>query len=333
MRKNLLLMLLAAAGANAADQVIILDLTKATTPLQFNAENGSWVGTYDDDEESIESQCFSFVHSSMGDYKSWWGFTASNCANNSQSDNFVEFQWANMAAGGIELDDNGSVKLNEYGAPVVNATVPYLVAYYGSFFGKRPTDMVFNDGKNYDPQGVYVNLTSYPYYCLEYGLAPARPFTNGDEFHLTIHGVAPDETEKEVTVSLCTYANGDLTINRGWKYVDLTSLGTVNELYFTMDGTDTGLYGLNTPSFFALDKLSVKPAEENGIANPAAQKIALSYNRETKTVSWSGIDFADIQNVAGQTVMAGTDGELNLSSLPAGVYVVRAGARILKIAK
>ncbi|MDE6291506.1 MAG: hypothetical protein K2M16_08235 [Muribaculaceae bacterium] len=56
----------AAPCAYAADQSpIILDLSKSTTELTFNAENGSWTGTYDDDAESIESQCFSFLHQSL----------------------------------------------------------------------------------------------------------------------------------------------------------------------------------------------------------------------------------------------------------------------------
>lgn len=327
------MLLAATAGANAADNVITLDLTKATTKLEFNSTDGSWTGTYNDDAESIDSQIFSFVHSSMGDYNTWWGFTASNCANNSSQENYLAFQWANMAAGGIELDENGAVKLDEHGAPSVSAEVPYLVAYYSPFMNSRPNDMTFTDGKNYEPQGIYVNLTSYPYYCLEYGLAPARPFTNGDKFTLTIHGVAPDGSEKAVEVTLCSYSNGDLTINRGWKYVDLSPLGIVNELYFTMESTDTGTYGINTPTYFALDKLSVKPAAEEAISSPESMRESISYDRASKTAAWTGAEFADVQNALGQTVKACEGSAMSLSELPAGVYIIRAGAKTLKVAK
>ncbi len=326
MKKATFILLLAACGASAADDVITLDLTKATTPLEFDAKSGAWAGTYNDDEESIESQCFSFLHYSMGDMNTWWGFTASNSADNAQKESFLANQWSNMAVGGIRFDENGK--------PVADPAVPYLVGYYASYMGERPTDMVFNDGKNYDPQGVYVNLTSYTYYnCLEYGRGVSRESADGEWFTLTIHGVAPDETEKKVTVKLFSFKDGDITINRGWKYVDLTSLGTVNELYFTVDGTDTGEYGLNTPSYFALDKLSVKPAAESVIENPEAAKVSIRYNRATKTVSWNGAEFADVKNVLGQTVMSSDSGELDLSTLPAGVYVVRAGAKTLKLAR
>lgn len=334
MKKITLLPLIAVClTASAADETVILDLTKSTTKLEFNATNGSWNETFNDDVTSLESQVFSFVKGSMGEYATWWGFTASNSANNEQPEDFVAMQWSNMAAGGIALDENGAVKLNENGSPVVDAAVPYVVGYYGTYFSKRPTDMIFAEGKSYEPQGVYINLTSYPYYCLEFGNTPARPFSNGDKFTLTIHGVAADESEKSIDVDLCTYTNGDLTINRGWKYVDLTSLGAVNELYFTMDGTDAGEFGLNTPAYFALDKLSAKPAAEEAVVAPAAARSSLSYDRTSKTLSWSGAEFADVRDTAGRTVMSGTDGELDLSALPGGVYIARAGARSLKLVR
>lgn len=93
MKKAVFILLLAAGSASAADDVITLDLTKATTTLEFNAENGSWNGTFNDDEKSIDSQVFSFIHSSMGEYDTWWGFTASNSANNAQQANPLQFQW------------------------------------------------------------------------------------------------------------------------------------------------------------------------------------------------------------------------------------------------
>lgn len=337
MKKQLLLLATAfmcASMTKADDQVITLDLTKSTTPLEFNAENGSWVGTYDDDEESIESQCFSFVHSSLGDYDTWWGFTASNSVDNTRPEDTLAQQWSNMALGGIVLDENGKVKTDEFGMPVVSGAVPYIVGYYNAYMARRPNQVVFNDGNNYELLGVYVNLNSYPYYCIEYGDAFARAFTNGDKFTLTFHGVSPDGSENTLEVSLASYTNGDLTINRGWKYVDLTSLGVVNEIYFTMESTDSGAWGMNTPGYFCLDKLMVKKAVESGVNSILSNdNTAISYDRATKTVSVSGAEFAVISNVEGQNVMSGESSTFDISSLPAGVYVVKAGNRSLKIAK
>lgn len=324
----------AAAIINAESETITLDLTKSTTPLEFNRNNGSWTGTYDDDAECIDSQVFSFVHGSIADWNTWWGFTASNHADNARPANTLIQQWSNMAKGGIVLDENGEVKLDKFGAPVVSAEVPYLVAYYGWMVSERPVDMAFTDGKSYEAVSVYVNLNSYPYYSMEYGDSFARAFTNGDKFTLTIHGVAPDETEKTVDVDLASYTNGNLTINRGWKYVDLSSLGVVNELYFTMESTDSGDYGMNTPAYFCLDKLCVKEAIITSVNNTIHDsKVNISYDRQSHTVTLGGSDFAIIYDVAGTQLMTieGTAG--NVSSLPAGVYLVKSANTSYKFVK
>lgn len=319
--------------AKADDKVIALDLTKSTTPLTFDAENGAWEGTYNDDEESIVSQCFSFVHSSMSEWQTWWGFTASNSADNQRQTNTIKYQFSNMAEGGIVLNEDGTVKTDEFGAPVVSAEVPYIVGYYSPYMSARPVDMTFTDGKAYEAVGAYVNLNSYTYYSLVYGASPARAFTNGDKLTLTIHGVAPDESEKTVDVDLSTYTNGDFTSTRGWKYVDLTSLGTVNEIYFTMNTTDVGAYGANTPQYFCLDKLMVKAPSDSGIESAPVSDTSITYDRASHVVTISGSEFAMVCDITGTMLMSGETSSFDISSLPAGVYIVKAGKNSIKITK
>lgn len=321
-------------GVYAEGKITMLDLSKATTKLEFNDLTGAWTGTYDDDAESIESQCFSFVHSSMSDWATWWGFTASCSADNSMRDNFITYQFSNMAEGGIALTEDGDVRLDDFGAPVVSAGMPYLVAFYSSYMSARPVDMTFNDGKTYEPVGVYVNLNSYPYYSICDGDGFARAFTNGDSFKLTVHGVAEDESEKEVSVELAAYANGNLTINRGWRYVDLSGLGAVNELYFTLKSTDSGAYGDNTPAYFCLDKLSVREASTTGLKNLAADGTpVITYDRGSKIITVKGEAFAVVYDIAGHKLLATDSPQFSLESLPAGIYLVRAGSASIKIAK
>lgn len=323
----------AIATANAQQSTILLDLSKAMTPLTFSEENGSWTGTYDDDETSIDSQVFEFVHSSMGEWQTWWGFTASNSTDNARKTDDLKYQWSNMARGGIALNDDGSVKTDEYGAPVTSADMPYLVAYYSPYMAKRPVSMTFAGGASYRPVGTYVNLNTYTYYALIDGSAPARAFNNGDKLELTVHGVASDDSEKEVTVQLASYTNGCLTINRGWQYVDLTDLGSVNEIYFTMSTTDTGAYGANTPLYFCMDKLAVIPDESSAVASVRSDMPAISYNRQSAVVTVSGNSFAALYDVSGAMIMSTDGGSMDLSSLPAGIYIVRSGNAALKIAR
>ena len=339
MRKFYAFAIAAVMGCGAAmAETHILDLTKSTTPLEFNAEDGSWTGTYTTGEypdlNSIESQVFSFIHGAMEDYDMWWGFTASNSADNSMRSDYITYQFSNMAKGGIELGEDGKVKLDAKGAPVVNAAVPYLVSYYSAYYSRRPVDLIFNTGKNYKPVSCYINLNSYAYYTVEQGNAFSAPFSNTDKFTLTIHGVQADgSAEKTLEVVLASMTNGDLTINRGWRLVDLSSLGTVNELYFTLDSTDSGAWGMNTPGYFCLDKLCVEDADSGAANELSALAAAISYDRDSKTVTYTGAEYAGVYDINGRQVMASETGSIDLTGLETGVYLVKAGSSSLKILK
>lgn len=320
--------------ASAQTETIVLDLTKSTTKLAFDKENGAWTDTYNDDVESIESQCFSFMHNSMSDYNTWWGFTASNSANNDRQSNTIKFQFSNMAKGGIALNADGTVMTNSFGAPVVSDTIPYLVAFYSPYMSRRPVQITFTEGKKYEAVGVYVNLNSYAYYSIEYGDGFCRAFTNGDSFTLTFHGVNSDEEEKTVDVSLASYTNGDLTINRGWKYVDLSSLGAVNEIYCTMKSTDSGAYGDNTPSYFCLDKLMVKTTPSSAItAIRVDDTTSIDYNADTQCVNIIGAANAVVYDMLGNMVMHSNQSQFDISELASGIYIICANNKTLKIVK
>ena len=320
-------------GSAAWAEIHTLDLTKSTTPLSFNAENGAWTETFNDDELTIESQCFIFYHSSMSDYDTWWGFTASNSADNARQTNTLLYQYSNMAKGGIVLNEDGTVATTSFGAPQVSADVPYLVGYYSKYMSRRPVDMMMADGKAYNAVGVYVNLNSYPYYCVEEGDAYCRAFTDNDRLTLTIHGVAPDQTETSIDVTLASYNNGDLTINRGWKYVDLTSLGTVNEIYFTMSSTDVGDWGENTPLYFCLDKLMVEDLDPGAIQEVAPQKSSISYDQASTMVTVADAEFTTVSDVAGRVVFTSFAPQFSIEGLPHGVYVIKAGDACVKVVR
>lgn len=330
---NLSLLLLAAASipAVADDEIVTLDLTNPKTELKFNESNGAWTETYNPDIDVVESQVFCFMHYGYEQYGMWWGFTPSNSVDNSRKDDTVTYQFSNMALGGIVLNEDGSVKTDEFGDPVTSADVPYLVGYYASFMSEHPCDLVFADGQAWEPQGVYVNLTSYPYYCMEFGDAYARAFRNGDSFKLSIVGVAPDASTKTVETELASFSNGRLSIARGWHYVDLSSLGAVNEIYFNLSTTDVGQWGDNTPEYFALDKLSVKKSDS--AVQSASDCCNISFDRASSVISAPGAGFVAVYNAAGSLVASSEEDSICIASLDAGVYVAKAGNSSIKIAK
>ena len=84
-----------------------------------------------------------------------------------------------------------------------------------------------------------------------------KQWTDDDKFILTITGYRGDQITDKVDVYL---ADG-MDILNTWKKVDLSDLGLVDRIGFTLSSTDNGEYGMNTPAYFCLDQLTVIEAD------------------------------------------------------------------------
>lgn len=75
---------------------------------------------------------------------------------------------------------------------------------------------------------------------------------------LTAHGVGCDGEERTADIYLARLqADGPLRLT-DWADFDLTSLGEVKELFFTLSSSQMGEWGLSVPPYFALSDLQVK---------------------------------------------------------------------------
>ena len=113
--------------------------------------------------------------------------------------------------------------------------------------------------------GFYVNNTTYAALSMRDGDMFAKKFggATGDDpdwFKLTITG----KNEAGATVGTVDFylADFQFTDNAfdylldGWTWVDLSTLGNaVKTLEFTLSSSDNGMWGMNTPAYFALDNL------------------------------------------------------------------------------
>ena len=97
----------------------------------------------------------------------------------------------------------------------------------------------------------------------------AKPFTKeGDMFKLTIHGKDENGEYTGISVNhiLAEFKDGELIQSADWEWVDLSSLGAVASLYFTMESTDADpLFGPNTAVYFCMVKLQVTPVDVNAL--------------------------------------------------------------------
>jgi len=118
-------------------------------------------------------------------------------------------------------------------------------------------------------EGLYVTNNNYVCYSMLDGDAFSKKFggdsgNDQDWFMLTITGKDVDGVVTgTVDFYLADYRFADNStdyIVNTWQYVDLTSLGAVKSLEFTLSSSDVGDWGMNTPAYFAIDTLMRKSA-------------------------------------------------------------------------
>ena len=108
--------------------------------------------------------------------------------------------------------------------------------------------------------GIYVTNTTYAHNSMRDGDAFSKMFTNADQdfFRLTITSVNNGNDIDSVEFLLADFTHPDSTqdyIVNDWQYVDLTSLGFVDSIKFSLSSSDNGTFGMNTPAFFAIDDI------------------------------------------------------------------------------
>ncbi len=220
---------------------------------------------------------------------------------------------------------------------------PYLVAYWDAYAEsvsiERSCEVTFP--APYYTAGFYVCNNPYTYYAIQKGNSYAAQFEQGAWLKLIAHGV--DATGNETgTVEhyLTDYRSEkpeEWTLNKSWKWVDLSTLGKVSSLYFTMESSDTGAQGMKTPAYFCFDRLMVLTAPAS-VDEALAATATVYFDRVASAVrveSAAPVETA-VYNMRGALVMRqrveGT-ASLDMSATPSGVYIVRCGGKSLKIVK
>jgi len=141
----------------------------------------------------------------------------------------------------------------------------YGIAFLDTFYGVTPT-VTFSAPTAVEQ--AWVTNTTYAYFDMLNGSSFSKKFggadgTDEDWFLLTITGkTAGGGTTGPVEFYLADFRFADDSqdyILDAWTPVDLTGLGAVTSLAFTLSSSDTGTWGMNTPAYFALDTLTVAP--------------------------------------------------------------------------
>jgi hypothetical protein len=140
---------------------------------------------------------------------------------------------------------------------------------WGVMFGFAPNEARFEIEDGFQLQSLQINNTRTTAHVLENGNSAARPFGVGDSFDVIFNSIRVDVVNgvEEVTVLASSdpfnLANGT-SIVRDWTLVDLVGSGVENASMIGLEflSTDVGMFGINTPTYVAIDNLAIVAVPE-----------------------------------------------------------------------
>lgn len=186
--------------------------------------------------------------------------------------------------------------------------------------------------------GLYVNNSTYAYLSMLDGDQFAKKFggESGDDpdfFVLTIKRYFEGQLRQDsIDFYLADYRfddnSQDFLVNE-WTYIDLSSLGNVDSLSFTLRSSDNGAFGMNTPAYICIDNIRTRDEATNVLdinnnkvsiyPNPVADHLYL------EIPSAEEVDIV-IRNIAGEYLQnhrsLSLATQLDLSELEAGMYII-----------
>ena len=162
----------------------------------------------------------------------WSGFTYSNMTDTTTAG--YTNQFSAITGGGVNGSANYAIgNPGAYGVSRLDFATPSIV------------------------EGAYFTNTTYAYLSMRDGDSFAKQFGIGDFFTLTVTGLdAADNVTGSVNISLAR----DINLVDMWIWNDLMQLGVVSALEFSLSSSDVGVYGMNTPAYFAMDNLTAVSA-------------------------------------------------------------------------
>lgn len=246
--------------ANEKKASDVIRLITTGNPVVATFENlpleseSSFSGIYEleDEEDYMRESTFvngsySFYQGTMPDYDTWWGIGYANHAGTSFS--ALADQFKNCVGGGYKSSQN------------------YAVAYYMAYMGSdcAPSVTVLNNEDGDVVPGMYVTNTAYALNSMQNGDSYAKKFGYGDWFKLTATGYDKDGNQTNTADFYLADMRADNTEDRyivtDWRYMDLSVLGKVKKIVFTMSSSDNSAGGMNTPAYFAFDNFGANPNE------------------------------------------------------------------------
>ena len=184
----------------------------------------------------FENEVFEFEYFYNEEYAYWGGFALSNVKDTDPANGLFANQYA---------------VFNDSAASGEN----FLIYYYDSF--NEPCDIVLK--KAVHLSNVKLNLTTYTYASITNEAINdfARAFTDGDYLKVVFTAMKGNEVTGVDECYVVDFRDGKRIMATDWTEYSLVNLGRdYDRVRVTIETTDIGEWGANTPLYIALDDLT-----------------------------------------------------------------------------
>jgi hypothetical protein len=248
-------------GAPVSTAATLVDFE--STSESFNA-NGTNTGPFSDNVSSRPSGYGTTIISSTFDvdgvtfnnsfdstYQSFTGFALSRRP-------LTEFSFGSSAE---YLNGNDTISQSGAGA---DGSATWAVAYVDTSASdevviEAPTNS-FIDSLSINNTATTARLIEFGNFDGTFGVQPFGSRAQDELFTVRFVDSSPGATGLEfVEVELASYdlASNTLSVLRDFTSIDLTALGTPTRIAIDFTSTDTGAFGINTPTYVAIDNVSL----------------------------------------------------------------------------
>lgn len=206
--------------------------------------------------------------------------------------------------------------------------------------GESTLNGFIEDGQPFEALygGLYVNNSTYAYLSMLEGDDFAKKFGGAtgedpDFFLLTIkrykNGVLRADSVNFYLADYRFEDNSQDYIVKDWTFVDLSTLGGVDSLSFTLSSSDNGQFGMNTPAYFCVDDITAELAIVSVDFVPTEELFQLYPNPTTDYIQLTSTANQPLQvaiySMTGQLVFSKEAVEnelLDIQQLNRGTYMV-----------
>lgn len=193
-----------------------------------------------------------------------------------------------------------------------------------------------NDARGGVVEGLYITNSTYSYLSMLEGDAFAKRFggedgNDPDFLYITIKEYGSRNVSNDsINIFLADYRFDDNSMDfllDTWVYVDLTRFENVDTLSFTMNSSDRGVFGINTPTYFCIDNVTTADAALTSTEDSQTPKPSKLYpNPAHSSLTLEGhLQSYVIMDTKGYKIQTGILTNKNrtvieLHQLPVGLY-------------